>query len=283
MINIGRQKEIALVFTDFSDKIFSDRMKLNYFSFSIFILLALYVFLFFKQSSITSSSIFIICSAIGFMIIMLGVNVKKHSIKTSFSEVTLENKKDKEINNDNFNSKKVLNLNLQNNFTINNTSVINTNIFNIYNFNLNKQNSIIEGNSIKKEELCDNKFENLVFNEIDLEKNFIDLTQNYIIESDFENFKSLIEHKKTIKKIVLIDREGKYNRNGQITYIRLFKFLKDVLIKEGFVYSEGIIISEKDPLVQFICLNFEMPNKDGLENESLKPKNIVSALRRFNP
>lgn len=283
MINIERQKEIALVITDFSDKIFSDRMKLNYFSFSIFILLALYVFLFFKQSSITSSTIFTICSAIGFMIIMLGVNVKKHLIKTSFSEVTLENKKAKYLNTDSVDSKKILKLNLQNSFTINNTKEINTNAFNIYNFNQNKQNVVLEVNSIMKKDKCDIKFDNLVFNDIDLEDNFINLIKHNIIETDLENFKQLIEQKRTNRKIVLIDKDGGYNKNQQITYIRLFFFFKDVLIKEGFVYSKGITLSEKNSLVQFICSNFEIPNKNGLENEPLKPKNVVSALRRFNP
>ena|SRR5690606_2039369 len=127
------------------------------------------------------------------------------------------------------------------------------------------------------------EFDNLVFNEIDIESIFTDLTENKIIETDLENFKLLIEQKKTIKKIVLIDKNGGFNKNHQVTYIRLFSFFKDVLIKKGFVYSENITISEKDPLVQFICLNFVIPKKNGIGNDPLKPKNIVSALRRFNP
>ncbi len=127
------------------------------------------------------------------------------------------------------------------------------------------------------------EFDNLVFNEIDIESIFTDLTENKIIETDLENFKLLIEQKKTNRKIVLIDKNGGFNKNQQVTYIRLFSFLKDVLIKKGFVYSVGITISEKDPLVQFICLNFVIPKKNGIGNEPLKPKNIVSALRRFNP
>ena len=100
-----------------------------------------------------------------------------------------------------------------------------------------------------------NPLDQIAFNVIDAKKWYDFFIYEKVIDTPYSNFEKLLVEKSVSNKISIIDIKGLKNRNKQITYTRIIKFLHEELIQGGIDFSYDDVFL-KQYFLHWICENF---------------------------